>query len=152
MNAIYRFSHSSQFFHFYVVRIQSIQRNMAFPISKEKIGSDHQDSVETESGNRVVISSQLYLKSSSHENLDKNVVLRRLRHHKCLQKVRGNLKTLLDSYSTKDYSEHKWLEQGDVFCSPQHLYFPPCTKLSPWVSVGAVTLRVLDSRTWNQSY
>ncbi|KAH0660078.1 hypothetical protein KY290_029735 [Solanum tuberosum] len=91
---------------------------MAFPISKEKIGSDHQDSVETESGNRVVISSQLYLKSSSHENLDKNVVLRRLRHHKCLQKVRGNLKTLLDSYSTKDYSEHKWLEQGDVFCSP----------------------------------
>ncbi|KAG5624034.1 hypothetical protein H5410_009252 [Solanum commersonii] len=57
---------------------------MAFAISKEKIGSDHQDSVETESGNRV-ISSQLYLKSSSHENLDKNVVLRRLRHHKCLQ-------------------------------------------------------------------
>ncbi|TMW93216.1 hypothetical protein EJD97_012013 [Solanum chilense] len=87
---------------------------MAFAISKEKIGSDDQDSVETER----VISSQLYLKSSSHENLDKNVVLRRLRHHKYLQKVRGNLKTLLDSYSTRDYYEHKWLEQGDVFCSP----------------------------------
>lgn len=90
---------------------------MSFAISKEKIPSDHQDSVEAESGSRV-ISSQLYLKSSSHENLDKNVVLRRLRYHKCLLKVRGNLKTLLDSYSTRDYYEHKWLEQGDVFCSP----------------------------------
>ncbi|MCD7448864.1 hypothetical protein HAX54_046958 [Datura stramonium] len=101
---------------------------MAFMISKEQRPSfsepqkvsfsrndDDQDSHETESGS-TVISSQLYLKSS-HQNLDKNVVLKRLRHHKYLQKVRGNLKTLLDSYSTRDY-EHKWLEQGDVFCSP----------------------------------
>ncbi|KAK4367696.1 hypothetical protein RND71_011488 [Anisodus tanguticus] len=96
---------------------------MAFAISKEKIpsfsepqkvGFSHEDS---ESGSSV-ISSQLYLKSS-HQTMDKNVVRRRIRHHKCLQKVRANLQALLDTSSTKNYDyEHKWLEQGDVFCSP----------------------------------
>ncbi|KAM3363587.1 hypothetical protein P3S68_018441 [Capsicum galapagoense] len=90
---------------------------MAFAISKEsqKVSLSHNDHHERESGS-AVISSQLYLKSS-HQNLDKNVVLRRLRQHKCLQKVRANLKAALDSYSTMDH-QHKWLEQGDVFCAP----------------------------------
>lgn len=66
-----------------------------------------------ENGNSV-ISSELYLKSSTdHQNLDKNVVLRRLRFHK----VRAKLQGLLDTRNY-DYYEHKWLEQGDVFCSP----------------------------------
>lgn len=101
--------------------------NMAFVIPKgqkpsfsdsesHNVSFSHQDSENTSS----VISSQLYLKSSSHQNLDKNVVLRRIRHHKCLHKVRANLQGLLDTtFSTRNYDyEHKWLEQGDVFCSP----------------------------------
>ncbi|KAK4346540.1 hypothetical protein RND71_032879 [Anisodus tanguticus] len=89
---------------------------MAFAISKEKIPSINQDSHETESESSV-ISSQLYLKSS-HQTLDKNVVRKRIRHHKCLQKVRANLQALLDTCSTNYDYEHKLLEQGDIFCSP----------------------------------
>lgn len=108
-----------------IIDITIIQRNMAFLISKEqrpsfsepqKVSLSHNDQDSNETESVTSVSSQLYLKSS-HQSLDKNVVLRRLRHHKCLQKVRGNLQALLDSSSTMDY-EHKWLEQGDVFCSP----------------------------------
>lgn len=79
------------------------------------VSAQKPESRDNENGSSV-ISSQLHLKSSSQENLDKNVVLRRLRHHKYLQKV----KTLLNTNSsTRNYDyEHKCLEQGDVFCSP----------------------------------
>lgn len=74
---------------------------------------------ETESANNSV-TSQLYLKTS--ETLDREIVLRRIRHHKTMNKVRNSLQSLFRSSQphtpVSDYYEHKWLEQGDTFCSP----------------------------------
>ncbi|PIN04127.1 hypothetical protein CDL12_23342 [Handroanthus impetiginosus] len=62
------------------------------------------------------VSSQLFLKSSSH-NLDKDVVLRRLRHHKTMSKVRNAFQSMLAA-DTEELCVEKWLQQGDTFTSP----------------------------------
>ncbi|CAK9151535.1 unnamed protein product [Ilex paraguariensis] len=105
---------------------------MAFMISKhqpsfseaaEKVSvSDQRD--ETEIINSVT--SQLYLKSSSssahhtsEKALDKDVVLRRLRHHKCLNRIKNTFGALL-STTPSGGQRQKWLEQDDAF-SPRDL-------------------------------
>lgn len=70
------------------------------------------------------VTSQLYLKSSSaaarhgSETLDKNVVLRRIRHHKSMNKVRNAFQALLAADDTVADNEQKWLQLGDTFSSP----------------------------------
>ncbi|CAK9158711.1 unnamed protein product [Ilex paraguariensis] len=103
---------------------------MAFMISKhqpsfseaaEKVSvSDQRD--ETEIINSVT--SQLYLKSSSssahhtsEKALDKDVVLRRLRHHKCLNRIKNTFGALL-STTPSGGQRQKWLEQDDAFSAP----------------------------------
>ncbi|KAJ7952891.1 Inositol 1,4,5-trisphosphate receptor-interacting protein-like 2 [Quillaja saponaria] len=73
------------------------------------------------------ITSQLYLKSSSakyasSQTLDKQVVLRRLRHHKSLNKVRSPFQALFSSSKANTASsaiqDQKWLQQDDAFSAP----------------------------------
>lgn len=65
-----------------------------------------------EDGKVSPITSQLYLKSSgrsTQESLDKEAVLRRIRHHKSMNRIRSALQTL---------AEQKLMELGDSFSSP----------------------------------
>lgn len=81
---------------------------------------DGKDSSETPGTGRH-ITSELYLRSSS-KSLDKDVVLRRIRHHKNLNRVRGALQALLSSSEHANYADpvqqHKWVDQNDNFSSP----------------------------------
>ncbi|KDP31842.1 hypothetical protein JCGZ_12303 [Jatropha curcas] len=68
------------------------------------------------------ISKQLYIKStssssssSSSKALDKEVILKRIRHHRSLNKV----KNAFQSFMSSSDSEHKrWLDPEDAFSSP----------------------------------
>lgn len=97
---------------------------MAFMISKTQQASISEPShsggeIQTESANDRV-TSQLYLKTS--ESLDREIVLRRIRHHKAMNKVRNSLQSLFRGAQphtpVSDYYEQKWLELGDTFSSP----------------------------------
>ncbi|EOX91260.1 Uncharacterized protein TCM_000507 [Theobroma cacao] len=71
---------------------------------------------ETETTNPVT--SQLQIKSSarsSPEALDKEVVLRRLRHHKCKNKAKSAFQALVGSSAQ---AQEKWMELGDAFTCP----------------------------------
>lgn len=65
------------------------------------------------------VSSQLFLKSSA-QSLDKDVVLRRLRHHKTMSKVKNAFQAMLAPRlaNTEEPYEEKWLQKGDSFTSP----------------------------------
>lgn len=70
----------------------------------------------------ALVTNHLYIKASSSSahtqpssgTLDKQVVLRRIRQHKCLKKVQNTFQALLPQPS----SHQGWLEQDDVFSSP----------------------------------
>ncbi|KAG8384490.1 hypothetical protein BUALT_Bualt04G0123100 [Buddleja alternifolia] len=99
--------------------------HMAFMISKNQPPSFSEESeklsfsTDTDGSNETLgtVSSQLYLKSSSR-SLDKDVVLRRLRHHKTLSRVKNTFQSLIAPHSTMEPYEEKWLQHGDVFTSP----------------------------------
>ncbi|KAL8471990.1 hypothetical protein ACS0TY_029286 [Phlomoides rotata] len=57
------------------------------------------------------VSTHLFLKSPP-ESLERHVVLRRLRHHKIMTKVKNALHALFDA------DDEKWLQRGDSFSSP----------------------------------
>ncbi|KAK8556797.1 hypothetical protein V6N13_064800 [Hibiscus sabdariffa] len=64
------------------------------------------------------VSSQLQIKASagsSPEGLDKGVVLRRIRYHKCKSKVQSALQALVGS---SGQAQDKWMETGDAFTCP----------------------------------
>ncbi|KAK8663923.1 hypothetical protein V6N13_083728 [Hibiscus sabdariffa] len=64
------------------------------------------------------VSSQLQIKASagsSPEGLDKGVVLRRIRYHKCKSKVQSALQALVGS---SGQAQDKWVEMGDAFTCP----------------------------------
>lgn len=94
---------------------------MAFMISRvesgtEKVSLDHQEDKNSTTVNAV--SSELHLKSSkfSSQTLDKEVVLRRLRHHRSINRIKSAFEGLrVCSTSTQ---EQMWLQQDDVFSSP----------------------------------
>ncbi len=92
-------------------------KKMAFMISKvqaEKVNLNHSGEKDSELS---PVSSQLYLKSStqaSSKTLDKEAVLRRIRHHKNLNKVRGALQALISN----SVQEQKWMDPDDVFSAP----------------------------------
>nr|GMC57086.1 hypothetical protein DM860_005020 [Ipomoea batatas] len=108
---------------------------MAFAISKNQQPSspsplsDQENSAEE---TKASVTRHLYLKksssspSSAREALDRDVVLRRIRHHKRMEKARRNLRAvfggppplLADTDDNMSVYEHKLLQMGDVFCSP----------------------------------
>ncbi|OMO56803.1 hypothetical protein CCACVL1_26267 [Corchorus capsularis] len=65
------------------------------------------------------VTSQLQIKSSavrsSPESLDKEVVLRRIRHHKCKNKVKSAFQALVGGSAQ---GQEKWMELGDAFTCP----------------------------------
>ena len=73
-----------------------------------------------EKGTRTTnaVTSQLQIKSSarsSPETLDKEAVLRRIRHHKCKNKVKSAFQALVGS---SGQTQEKWMELGDAFTCP----------------------------------
>ncbi|KAH6832320.1 hypothetical protein C2S53_007418 [Perilla frutescens var. hirtella] len=64
------------------------------------------------------VSSQLFLKSSSHRSLDKDVVLRRLRHHKTVSRLKSAFHAIMAAPPPHDDYDEKWLQRGDTFTSP----------------------------------
>ncbi|KAJ4962925.1 hypothetical protein NE237_022864 [Protea cynaroides] len=75
-----------------------------------------EDREEAETLNTV--SSHLYLKPSQNsETLDKDQILRRIRHRKRVNKVSNALQALLSSpFSSKSIAEPNWLD--DAFPAP----------------------------------
>ncbi|AES94806.1 hypothetical protein MtrunA17_Chr5g0403021 [Medicago truncatula] len=97
---------------------------MAFVISRaesetKKGGLDHQED-KNPAREESAISSELHLKSSlsksSSQTLDKEVVLRRIRHQKSLNRI----KSVFEGFRgcSASAQEQKWLQQDDVFSSP----------------------------------
>ncbi|KAA8531768.1 hypothetical protein F0562_006515 [Nyssa sinensis] len=108
-------------------------KKMDFMISKEQASLSEVEKVKLSEGRRDdanLVTTHLYLKSSSStqtsQTLDKDVVLQRIRHHKCLHKVRSTFQALASSssYSSSGKAgtisdlEHKWLELNDAFSAP----------------------------------
>lgn len=113
------------------------QTKMAFELSKNQPSSPLSDQ-ENSADTKTSVTSQLYLKKSSStpspsssarehnsQALDRDVVLRRIRHHKRMEKARRNLRAVFGvppplAADADDMSvyEHKLLQMGDVFCSP----------------------------------
>ncbi|KAL5752814.1 hypothetical protein ACOSP7_023005 [Xanthoceras sorbifolium] len=101
----------------------------SFSNSDQKMNLNHsEDHKDTKESSVSPVSTQLYLKSSSAaastqsstEALDKEAVLRRIRHRKRLNKVKSAFQGLVSSSSSGQTGneEHKWLEHYDVFSSP----------------------------------
>ncbi|XP_059624701.1 uncharacterized protein LOC132267576 [Cornus florida] len=105
---------------------------MALNVSKNQPTTFSEARNEGESVNSVT--THLYLRSSSSsadhhasKSLDKDVVLRRIRHHKSLYKLRSTFHALI-STSDEASPEHAgdtvsgyrqmWLQQGDAFSAP----------------------------------
>ncbi|KAJ1419092.1 hypothetical protein SESBI_15360 [Sesbania bispinosa] len=100
---------------------------MAFMISRaesesEKARLDHLEDKDSATATAGAISSQLHLKSpkASSETLDKQVVLRRIRHRKSINRIKSAFEGLRGSTEGKTASaqEQKWLEQDDAFSAP----------------------------------
>lgn len=94
--------------------------------------SDLQKQNRTKDGDDQVvqsdtITSQLYLRSSSNSEaaaaLDRDMVLRRIRHHKNLRKVKTAFQALMGSSELQAKTSSpsgisSWLDQEDSFSSP----------------------------------
>ncbi|CAA2981303.1 Hypothetical predicted protein [Olea europaea subsp. europaea] len=97
---------------------------MAFMISKNQPSFSESEKVTEEAETLDSVTTQLFLKSSSSrrsaQRLDKDVVVRRLRFHKTLNRVKNTFQAIRapqDGGTVSDYNE-KWLEQGDNFSFP----------------------------------
>ncbi|KAL3525743.1 hypothetical protein ACH5RR_014115 [Cinchona calisaya] len=106
---------------------------MALPSFSEAQNLNLPNNARNESETINSVTSQLLLKSSSSasaashragsQTLDKDVVLRRIRHHKSMNKIRNAFQALLavaDDHAdaVADKYEQKWLQLGDAFSSP----------------------------------
>lgn len=98
---------------------------MDFLLSKSEPSLPEDEKVQHEKGERIT--SQLYLRTSPSQNgnsqaLNKDVILRRIRHHKCLNKIRSAFQPVFStSHTTAEadlISAEEWLVTGDVFSSP----------------------------------
>ncbi|CAI9752817.1 unnamed protein product [Fraxinus pennsylvanica] len=99
-------------------------QEMAFMISKNRQSLSESEKMTEAAETLDSVTTQLFLKSSSTQRsaqrLDKDVVLRRLRYHKTLNKVKNTFQAIRapeDGGTVSDYNE-KWLEQGDNFSFP----------------------------------
>uniref|UniRef100_A0A803PF58 Uncharacterized protein n=1 Tax=Cannabis sativa TaxID=3483 RepID=A0A803PF58_CANSA len=89
---------------------------MAFVFSEtdhQKTLVDNRDSKSKSKGPSETITSELHLKPS--KSLNRDVVLRRIRLHKCLKRVTSVFQGQADANSI---NEQKWLDQNDNFSSP----------------------------------
>ncbi|KAL4354183.1 hypothetical protein GQ457_06G035760 [Hibiscus cannabinus] len=77
------------------------------------------DNPEEERGQtNNVVTSQLQIRSSARSSpaaLEKEVVLRRIRNHKCKNRVRGVFQALVGG---DGQAQEKWMELGDAFTCP----------------------------------
>lgn len=86
---------------------------------KLRFNTNRDDDVDGSSEPQVgSVSNQLSLKSSPPRSLDKDVVLRRLRHHKTMIKVKNAFQAVLPPHPDAHDQLEKWLQQGDSFTSP----------------------------------
>ncbi|KAJ1381025.1 hypothetical protein SESBI_45514 [Sesbania bispinosa] len=102
---------------------------MAFRISRSQSAFTEREKENIvdhigEKGSATVgsISSELQLKStskaSSHQTLDKHVVLRRIKQRKSNNKAKSAFQALLGNSEANTAQEQKWLQLGDAFSSP----------------------------------
>ncbi|KAF9682332.1 hypothetical protein SADUNF_Sadunf05G0098100 [Salix dunnii] len=101
---------------------------MSFMVSKpqqsfsenEKLNLNHPE-VEDSRVLTGPVSSQLHLKPSVHA-MDKDVILKRIRHRKTVNKVKKTLQALaassLDQENMASAYQQKWLDPQDAFSSP----------------------------------
>ncbi|TYG98339.1 hypothetical protein ES288_A10G109800v1 [Gossypium darwinii] len=95
----------------------SSYRKMDFMVPKAQryVNSPEGNDTQTMINGNGVVSSQLQIAGSSPEGLDKQVVLRRIRYHKCKSKVQSVLQALVGS---SGQAQEKWMEMGDAFTCP----------------------------------
>lgn len=89
---------------------------MAFMLSKNQ--SSFSGEAQSKDGGEALgsVSTHLSLKSSSR-SLEKEAVLRRLRHHKTMNRVKNAFHAIM-APQLEDLYDEKWLQQGDSFSSP----------------------------------
>ncbi|KAL1538922.1 hypothetical protein AAHA92_27609 [Salvia divinorum] len=89
---------------------------MAFMLAENQASfSDESQKREAAIGS---VSSHLLLKSS-RQSLDKDAVLRRLRHHKTMTRVKNAVSAAVIAATARlDESDDLWLQRGDAFTFP----------------------------------
>ncbi|KAM0970582.1 hypothetical protein ACFX13_018888 [Malus domestica] len=110
---------------FIISKAQQQQPSSFSEATSGKIKDGHEVSPESQSS----ITSHVYLKSPAAASLDRDVVLRRIRHHKHLSKVKSAFQAFMGSSSspepatspmtpTSNIHHETWLHQEDSFSSP----------------------------------
>ncbi|KAE8699980.1 putative Vacuolar protein sorting-associated protein 13C [Hibiscus syriacus] len=85
-----------------------------FSVTDEKMNKKAEEHGET----NKVVTSQLQIRSSARSSraaLEKEVVLRRIRNHKCKNRVRSAFQALVGG---DVQAQDKWMELGDAFTCP----------------------------------
>ncbi|GMI67269.1 hypothetical protein HRI_000396200 [Hibiscus trionum] len=85
------------------------------PKEEEEAKKMNSNPEEEHSKNNNVVTSQLQIKSSA-EALEKEAVLRRIRNHKCKNRVRSVFQALVGGGDGQ--AQEKWMELGDAFTCP----------------------------------
>ncbi|KAL6273829.1 hypothetical protein ACE6H2_024521 [Prunus campanulata] len=101
---------------FIISRAPPQQKQPSFSEAEKKDG--HEELSEAQSSS---ITRHVYLKSSAAAALDRDVVLRRIRHHKNLSKVKSAFQSLMGSSqeaASMASVDQTWLHQEDIFSSP----------------------------------
>ncbi|TQD95889.1 hypothetical protein C1H46_018527 [Malus baccata] len=110
---------------FMISKAQQQQPSTFAEAASGKIKDGHEVSVKSQSS----ITSHVYLKSPTAASLDRDVVLRRIRHHKHVSKVKSAFRFMGSSRSspepatsprtpTSNIHHETWLHQEDSFSSP----------------------------------
>ncbi|KAJ6919508.1 hypothetical protein NC651_013460 [Populus alba x Populus x berolinensis] len=114
--------------HFLLSFIYPSPKTMSFVVSKapqsfsenEKLNLNHRE-VEDNQVLTNPISNQLHLKPAVHA-MEKDVILKRIRHHKSVNKVKKAFQALaassLDQENMASAYQQKWLDAHDAFSSP----------------------------------
>ncbi|KAJ6304910.1 hypothetical protein OIU78_020457 [Salix suchowensis] len=87
----------------------------------EKVNLNHPEVEDNQVLSTSPVSSQLHLKPSAHA-MDRDVILKRIRHHKTVNKVKKTLQALaassLDQENMASAYQQKWQDPQDAFSSP----------------------------------
>lgn len=113
----------------YRTKLIFLAEEMAFMFSKAETSSFPGDSEKSDlkhSEENDYITRQVCLRSStrnSTEALDKQIVLKRIRHHKYLSKLKSTFQALVtndgsEQANTVAVHQHRWLDHDDAFSSP----------------------------------
>ncbi|KAG5245641.1 hypothetical protein IMY05_005G0106300 [Salix suchowensis] len=104
-------------------------KTMSFMVSQaqqsfsenEKVNLNHPEVEDNQVLSTSPVSSQLHLKPSAHA-MDRDVILKRIRHHKTVNKVKKALQALaassLDQENMASAYQQKWQDPQDAFSSP----------------------------------